>query len=150
MSTPVYAYLELIKTVLEEIRTPNDYETDMGAHVTLEPTQQLGDGGQRIALLQTGYGPPANPALRRTVRTIAFHAIAQVPITLTDAQQRLHRAQSDIDLCLSNTDLLRAKFQADGADHPFPILDDSVMASNVEGLDWVGVALRYTAQLRIR
>ena len=149
MSTPVYTYLQLIKSVLEEIRTSNGYLTDLGVNVTVEPTQQLGDGGQRIALLQTQYGPPSTPGLRHHARTIAFHAIAQVPRGDADAQLRLHRAQSDIDLCLSNTDLLRTKFQL-GADRPFPILDDSAIASQVEGMDWVGVALRYTAQLRIR
>lgn len=149
MSTPVYTYLQLIKTVLEEIRTSNGYETDIGAQVTLEPTQQLSDGGQRIALLQTQYGPPGVTGLRHHARTVGFHAIAQVSRSYNDAQLRLHRAQSDIDLCLSNTDLLRSKFQM-GADRPFPILDDSVMASQVEGVDWVGVALRYTVQLRIR
>lgn len=149
MSTPVYAYLQLIKSVLEEVRTSKGYETDLGAMVTLEPTQQLGDGGQRIVLLQTQYGPPATTGLRHLVRGIGFHAIAQVSRNYNDAQLRLHRAQSDIDLCLSNTDLLRSKFQP-GADRPFPILDDSAMASQVEGVDWVGVALRYTATLRIR
>lgn len=149
MSTPVYTYLQLIATVLAEIRTSKGYLTDMGASVTLEPTQQLEDGGQRIALLQTAYGPPTTAGLRHHARTIGFHAIAQVPRTAADGQLRLHRAQSDIDLCLSNTDLLRSKFQLGGI-NPFPILDDSTMASQVEGVDWVGVALRYTAQLRIR
>ena len=149
MTTPVYSYLQLIKTVLEEIRTSNGYETDLGVAVTLEPTQQLADVGQRIALLQTLYGPPSTPGLRHHARSIGFHVIAQVSRTYNDAQMRLHRAQSDIDLCLSNTDLLRTKFQM-GADRPFPNLDDSTIASNVEGMDWVGVALRYTAQLRIR
>lgn len=149
MTTPVYAYLQLIKAVLEEIRTSKGYETDLGAMVTLEPTQQLGDGGQRIVLLQTQYGPPATAGLRHHTRAIGFHVIAQVSRNYNDAQLRLHRAQSDIDLCLSNTDLLRSKFQP-GADRPFPILDDAAMASQVEGVDWVGVALRYTATLRIR
>lgn len=149
MSTPVYTYLQLIATVLAEIRTSKGYLTDMGASVTLEPTQQLEDGGQRIALLQTAYGPPTTSGLRHHARTIGFHAIAQVPRTAADGQLRLHRAQSDIDLCLSNTDLLRSKFQLGGS-NPFPILDDSTMASQVEGVDWVGVALRYTAQIRIR
>lgn len=149
MSTPVYAYLQLIKSVLEEVRTSKGYETDLGAMVTLEPTQQLGDGGQRIVLLQTQYGPPATAGLRHHTRAIGFHVIAQVSRNYNDAQLRLHRAQSDIDLCLSNTDLLRSKFQP-GADRPFPILDDAAMASQVEGVDWVGVALRYTATLRIR
>lgn len=149
MSTPVYAYLQLIKSVLEEVRTSKGYETDLGAMVTLEPTQQLGDGGQRIVLLQTQYGPSAVAGQRQKARAIGFHVIAQVSRNYNDAQLRLHRAQSDIDLCLSNTDLLRSKFQP-GADRPFPILDDSAMASQVEGVDWVGVALRYTAQLRIR
>ena len=149
MSTPVYTYLELIKTVLEEIRTANGYLTDMGASVSLEPTQQLADGGQRIVLLQTQYGPPGTPGMRHIARSIGFHAVAQVPRSVADAQLRLHRAQSDIDLCLSNTDLLRSKFLM-GSTSPFPILDDSAMASQVEGVDWVGVALRYTATLRIR
>jgi hypothetical protein len=149
MSTPVYAYLQLIKSVLEEVRTSKGYETDLGAMVTLEPTQQLGDGGQRIVLLQTQYGPSSVTGLRNQARTFAFHAIAQVSRAHNDAQLRLHRAQSDIDLCLSNTDLLRSKFQL-GAARPFPILDDSAIASQVEGVDWVGVALRYTATLRIR
>lgn len=149
MSTPVYAYLQLIKSVLEEVRTSKGYETDLGAMVTLEPTQQLGDGGQRIVLLQTQYGPSAVTGQRQKARAIGFHVIAQVSRNYNDAQLRLHRAQSDIDLCLSNTDLLRSKFQP-GADRPFPILDDAAMASQVEGVDWVGVALRYTATLRIR
>ncbi len=149
MTTPVYTYLQLIKSVLEEVRTSKGYQTDLGAMVTLEPTQQLGDGGQRIVLLQTQYGPPATAGLRHHARAIGFHVIAQVSRNYNDAQLRLHRAQSDIDLCLSNTDLLRSKFQP-GAGRPFPILDDAAMASQVEGVDWVGVALRYTATLRIR
>lgn len=149
MTTPVYDYLQLIATVLAEIRTSNGYNTDMGVNVTVEPTQQLGDAGQRIALLQTAYGPPNAAGLRHHARSVGFHVIAQVPRTLADAQLRLHRAQSDIDLCLSNTELLRTKFQL-GAARPFPILDDSTIASQVEGVDWVGVALRYTAQIRIR
>ena len=149
MSTPVYAYLQLNATLLPDIHPTKAHLTDMGANVTLEPTQQLENGGQRIALLQTAYGPPNTPGLRHHARSIAFHAVAQVPRGLADGQLRLHRAQSDIDLCLSDTDLLRSKFQL-GAARPFPILDDSAMASQVEGVDWVGVALRYTAQLRIR
>lgn len=150
MTTPVYDYFGLIKTVLEEIRTANGYNTDMGASVSLEPDQQLGDEGQRLVVLQTSYGPPENQGLRQNVRVIGFHVIAQVPRQLSDGQLRLHRAQDDVDRCLSNQELLRTKFQLGGTDRPFPRLDDSAMASQVEGVDWVGVALRYTAQLRIR
>ena len=98
MTTPVYTYLQLIKSVLEEIRTSKGYETDLGAMVTLEPTQQLGDGGQRIVLLQTQYGPPATAGLRHHARAIGFHVIAQVSRNYNDAQLRLHRAGRGLGL----------------------------------------------------
>lgn len=154
MSTPVYDYLQLIAEVLADIRVSNGYLTDLGAHVVLEPEQQQSDEGQRLVVLQTGYGKAPQPGLERAnnYRAVAFHVIAQVPRTRTDAQLRLHKAQADVDACLSNKDLLRTKFQLGepAAGKPFPQLDDSVIASQVEGTDWVGVALRYTAVLRVR
>jgi len=151
MTTPVYTYLQLIAEVLEEIRTANGYQTDMGAHVVLEPEQQQADDGQRLVVLQTTYGKPTQAGLERTHRAVGFHVIAQVPRARTDGQLRLHKAQADVDACLSDKDMLRDKFQlgSPATGKPFPQLDDSVMASQVEGVDWVGVALRYTAVLRI-
>jgi hypothetical protein len=152
VSTPVYDYLQLVADALSDIRVSNGYQTDLGAHVVLEPEQQQSDEGQRLVVLQTGYGKAAQQGLERTHRSVAFHVIAQVPRTRTDAQLRLHKAQADVDACLSNKDLLRTKFQLGepAAGKPFPQLDDSTIASQVDGVDWVGVALRYTAVLRVR
>jgi hypothetical protein len=151
VTTPVYDYLQQIADVLAQIRTSNGYLTDLGAHVTLEPEQQQADDGQRLVVLQTSYGKPPLPATGRSHRAIGFHVIAQVPRARTDAQLRLHKAQADVDACLSNQDLLRTHFPAGaGNGLPFPQLDDAAIASQVEGVDWVGVALRYTAVIRVR
>lgn len=149
MTAPVYDYLSLIATVLGEIRTSKGYNTDMGVNVSVEPSQQLDDEGQRLVVLQTSYAAPEGAGLRHMARAVGFHVIAQVPRTLVNGQLKLHQAQDDVDRCLSDTELLRSKFLM-GKDRPFPRLDDSAMASQVEGVDWVGVALRYTALLRIR
>jgi hypothetical protein len=149
MSTPVYDYLQLVATALEHIRVANGYNTDLGAHVTLEPEQQQDDDGSRIVVLQTGFARSADPAMRNGGRRIDFNVIAQHPRSLNDAQLRLHRAQDDIERCLLNTDLLRTVFQAGSVDRPFPKFEESVMASQVEGMAWVGVAVRYSANLRI-
>lgn len=152
MTTPVYTYLQLIKTVLEEIRTANGYQTDIGAQVLLEQPQQQDDDAQRVVLLQTTYSRPTAAGMSRDYRAVGFHVVAQVSRGAADAQLRLHKAQADIDACLSNQELLRDKFQlgSPATGKPFPQLDESVIASQVEGVAWIGVALRYTAMLRVR
>lgn len=149
MSTPVYAYLQLVATALAHIRVTNGYNTDLGARASVEDDQQPYTDGGRIVVLQTAFARSQDPAMRGAGRRIEFNVIAQYGRDLSDAQLRLHRAQDDIERCLLNKDHLRTVFLAGSADRPFPQFEESVMASKVEGLDWVGVAVRYSAQLRI-
>lgn len=151
MSALTYSYLQLVADILEDIRTSSGYLTDMGANVTLEPKPQLDDEGQRLAVVQANFAPSQQAGLARSHRAFAFHVVAQVPRAAADAQLRLHNAQADIDACLSNTELLRTAFQLGAASgKPFPQLESSTIATDVQGVDWVGVALLYTATLRVR
>jgi hypothetical protein len=150
MSTPVYDYLQLIKTVLAEIRTANGYQTDLGALVSLEDTQQLDDDGARLVLMQDTLGRSTDPAIRGAGYRLQFAVVAQHPRSGGDTQLRLHRAQSDVIRCLSDLALLSATFKTAGVSLPFPQFEESVMASQVEGMAWVGVAVRYSAHLRPR
>lgn len=145
-------YLGLIATALGNIRTANGYFTDAGLLVTREPEQRTDTDPAGIAVIQTAYGRPENRAMLASgVRSIGIHVIGQVPKGFDTAQQTLHEIQQDIDRCLGNHDLLRQVFpQGSGQGRAFPQLDDAVMAGQVEGLAWVGIAVRYTAQIRIK
>ena len=149
MSLPIYDYLQLIATVLAEIRTANDYLTDLGAHVSLEDVQQLDDDGARIVVMQDTLAKPSDPAMRGNGKRVVFAVVAQHPRGTGDTQLRLHRAQADVIRCLSDENLLRTKFQAAGAALQFPQFEESVMASQVDGMAWIGVAVRYSAHLRL-
>lgn len=149
MTLPVYDYLQLIATVLTEIRTANDYLTDLGAHVSLEDTQQLDDDGARIVVMQDTLAKPSDPAMRGDGKRVVFAVVAQHPRGTGDTQLRLHRAQADVIRCLSDQSLLRTRFLASGAPLQFPQFEESVMASQVDGVAWVGVAVRFSVHLRL-
>lgn len=147
--TPILDYLELIATVLAEIRTANGYLTDLGAHVSTEDPQQLDDACSRIVVMQDTLSKPADPAMRGDGKRVVFAVVAQHPRGAVDTQLRLHRAQADVMRCLSDQTLLRVRFQQSGAIWPFPQFEESVMASQVDGVAWVGVAVRYSVHLRL-
>jgi len=150
MSLPAYEYLQLIATVLAEIRTSKGYLTDLGAQVLLEDTQQLDDDGARLVLLQDTLARPTDSAVREVGHRLQFAVVAQHPRSGGDTQLRLHRAQADVIRCLSDLTLLRTRFQAAGVRLQFPQFEESVMASQVDGMAWVGVAVRYSVHLRNR
>ena len=147
MTLPIYDYLKLVKTALAAIRTSNGYLTDLGANVSLEDTQQLDDDGARLVILQDTLTRPQDPAMRGAGR-VRFAVVAQHPRGTADGQLRLHRAQADVIRCLTDTTALRPIFQVGAAAHPFPQFEESVMASQVDGMTWIGVAVRFTAHLR--
>lgn len=148
-ATPILDYLQLIATVLEEIRTSNGYLTDLGAHTSTEDTQQLDDGGSRIVVMQDVLSKPVDPAMRGDGKRVVFAAVAQHPRGTGDTQLRLHRSQADVMRCLSDLKLLRTRFNEAGVSLPFPQFEESVMASQVDGVAWVGVAVRYSVHLRL-
>ena len=147
MSLVIYDYLQLVQTALAVIRTSNGYLTDLGANVLLEDTQQLDDEGARLVVLQDTLTRPQDPAVRGGGR-VRFVVVAQHPRGPADAQMRLHRAQADVIRCLTDTNALRPIFQPGGVPYPFPQFEESIFASQVDGLAWIGVAVRFTAHLR--
>jgi hypothetical protein len=151
MSALTYTYLQLVADVLADIRISNGYLTDLGTNVSLEPKAQLADEEQRLAVVQAAYAPSQQAGFGRSHRAFGLQVVAQVHRGASDAQQRLHDAQADIDACLTNTELLRTTFQFGAASgKPFPQFESSTIATDVQGVDWVGVALLYTATLRVR
>lgn len=148
MSTiPVYDYMELLKPVLEQIRTANGFLTDLGANVTLEDTQQLDDEGGRIVLLQDTLAAPSAQAMRGVGHRSVIAIVAQHPRTQADAQRRLHLAQTDVMRCLGDRNRLTAALKTAGVNAQFPQFEDSTFATSVPGVAWVGVAVRYSVHV---
>lgn len=91
-----WAILELVQTRLRIVRRANDYRTDAGRDVRLEPAPFDPNDSARITLypLTTLYPDDARSA---TERGFTFVVEALVPVRLDNAQQRIVDTIADIE-----------------------------------------------------
>lgn len=95
--TPIpWAILELVQTRLRTVRRANDYRTDAGRDVRLEPAPFDPNDAPRLALypLTTLYPDDARSAGERGY---TFVVEALVPVRLDNAQQRIVETIADIE-----------------------------------------------------
>lgn len=96
-STPVpWAILELVRTRLRTIRRSNDYRTDAGRDVRLEPASFDPDDGARLTLYPLASNLP-DDAQSPGERGFTFVVEALVPVRADNAQQRIIDTIADIE-----------------------------------------------------
>ena len=95
--TPIpWAILELVQTRLRIIRRANDYRTDAGRDVRLEPTPFDPNDTARLTLYPLASMLP-DDAQSSGERGFTFVVEALVPVRLDNAQQRIVDTIADIE-----------------------------------------------------
>ena len=91
-----WAILELVQTRLRTVRRANDYRTDAGRDVRLEPAPFDPNDAARITLYPLTMLYPED-ARSATERGFSFVVEALVPVKPGDAQQRIVETIADIE-----------------------------------------------------
>ena len=95
--TPIpWAILELVQTRLRTVRRANDYRTDAGRDVRLEPAPFDPGDAARITLYPLTMLYPED-ARSATERGFSFVVEALVPVRIDNAQQRIVETLADIE-----------------------------------------------------
>lgn len=137
--------LEAVQACLQRITRADEYHTDIGAAVTLEPAPAVAeDSCEFVAVVWNRQTRASDPALTRTHRLTELQIIAKVPATLQDAQARVDAIADDIERAMAER----------YADFPqriqFPVYQSAEPFSGPITASWVGVTFTYTSHIPIK
>jgi hypothetical protein len=142
MSTPkTWDLIAAVKTCLQSILVSGGYYTDAGANVTLEPSQEPDSSSALLCVFLDGTTQPTDPAVRRIGRQVSIMVVGKITADQDSAQQKQHELLADIERAMSNQ---QKQFPLGGQ---YPFFEEAKFINRVEGLPWVGVAVRYNAHI---
>lgn len=134
--------LESFQRCLASITIADSYRTDAGANITLEPNQEPGEDRKPLLCAFTdAIDRPQDPAIRRTGKQISLMVVAKIPCDLDDAQILQHYLLEDIEKAMTG------RYEVFGAGEQYPQFQEARFINRIDGLAWVGVAVRYVAHL---
>lgn len=142
MTTPkTWDLIDAVKTCLQSVLIANGYHTDAGATVTLEPTQEPNDSQPLLCVFLDGASQSPDPALRRVGQDVSIMVVGKVKAQQGSEQLTQHQILADIHMALAGQ---QKRFPLGGR---FPVFEEAKFINRVEGLSWVGVAVRFSAQI---
>ena len=142
MSDPrTWQLLQGVQACLEQIKVADGYMTDAGDHVTLEPAQEPDEGSSVVAVVLEALQRPTNPAMRQIGRAVTVLILAKVSTAADNAQLMLHSILDDVDKAIS------AKTVKFPPQITYPIFADARAVPVADGLNWVGVEIRYQSNV---
>lgn len=137
-----YQVLRAAQTSLARITIANGYQTDAGAHVILEATQE--PDGSDVVLVVTLHAMdgPQDQAVARLGRAMTFRVTALVPASMDARELVLHQILDDIDRAMADQ-------QTTYPDRcSFPRFVGASRLPPAEGLPWIGVNVSFTTTVR--
>lgn len=143
MADPItFQVLAAVQTVLGAIQVANGYYTDAGLSVELEPVQARDLVDPLIVVSVAGFIRPAEAAMANVARGMSIRIAALVPVTLTDAELRLHEILDDIDRAMADQ---QAAFPERCS---FPKFVSATRLQPADGLPCIGVDVIYQTTIR--
>lgn len=131
-----------VVTCLQSIAVDDGYYTDAGANVAREREQVRDDIGEPwIAVSLDRLARAEDQAVSRVGLSASIRIAARVPVTLADAEQRLHELIDDVRRAMEHR---QSTF---GAGLQFPRFVEATLLPPAEGIAWVGADLIYTAHV---
>lgn len=147
MTAPrTWALLAAVETRLQSITQAAGYHTDVGTKTTREPAQIPDSAGMALAVALESVSRPEDPAVQRVGHRVQFIVAAKVGTGLTDAQQRLHELIADITTCMADRSWLATL----PAGTQFPTFVEASVIPPVEGVKWIGAAVRFSCHITNR
>jgi hypothetical protein len=134
--------LDACEAVLATVLVANGFYTDAGQVVTTEPAQLSDDTAPALALCVylEGIERPADPAQRDHGWLVNLVVIGKRAHGANLAQQRQIELLADIERAMTDRSAYPQGIQA-------PRFQEAKFINRVEGLPWVGVAIRYSAHI---
>lgn len=144
MSTKRKQMLDAVQTCLQAILTADDYHTNAGTTVTLEPHKIQNDASSVIGVLLDEQVRATDAAVRSTHRLTTFIVAIRVPTDLDDAQAMLDLIVDDVERAMSN------RQSAYPAGVSFPDYVGMRPIPPPAGAKWIGATIRYQSNVPIR
>jgi len=125
-------------TCLQQIHTAAGYRTDAGSNVTKEPSQVPESGAPIVlAVIQDTATRPTDPNVPPGGKVASIAVLAKLACELDSGQELLHDLIDDIDVAIQSK---KIPFPTQTT---YPRFASSQLIPAADGVNWVGVELRY-------
>ncbi len=137
-----YQVLRAAQTSLERIAVASGYQTDAGAHVLVEGTQEPDGSDVLLVVTLDAMTGPQDPAVARLGRVLTFKVTALVPALMDARELTLHQVLDDIDIAMAD----QQTAYPDRCSFPRFVSVDRLPPT--EGLPWIGAHVRFSTTVR--
>ncbi|NYH49431.1 hypothetical protein [Xanthomonas arboricola] len=143
MASPREGLRAAVGSCLQRISRANEYQTDAGASLTLEPGQVDEDATAVLTVLVAKQQRASESALIRTHRLTTLVIVAKVPAPLDTAQSQLDALVSDIEMAMADQQFRYPS----GIQFPQYVSMEPVKPE--AGMSWIGALLTYQTHIPI-
>jgi len=125
---------------LQQIRTAAGYRTDAGANVTDEPSQVPDESNPiLLAVMVDTTQRPTDPNVPLGGKLASIAILAKISCDFDNGQEVLHDLIDDIDFAVQGRAVAFPKQTT------YPRFASSQQIPGADGINWIGVELRYDA-----